>query len=185
MEYITETEVQKIFKTIAQSNIETKGRDLAMFELMYYYGMRVSEVCLLKKKDVTADSITIQGLKNGHLQKYPILNNVAESLSAWLQIRYAMVETQSIYMFPGRSVKPITRQRISDLWNLYCELAEIVNEKRHCHALRHGIAISMLENGHDLYSVSRWLRHKDIRNTTIYLQYTARMVKATAKLLEG
>lgn len=40
------------------------------------------------------------------------------------------------------------------------------------HKLRHTFAVMMLENGGDIFALSKMLGHSDIKTTTIYLRAT-------------
>ena len=65
----------------------------------------------------------------------------------------------------------------------YGENAELPQDKRHFHVLKHSIATHMLEAGPDLRFVQDWLGHANIQNTVIYAALSSRSREDKARKL--
>ena len=59
-----------------------------------------------------------------------------------------------------------------DLMQKYGEVAAIPKAKRRFHALRHAIAVHLLDAGADVAFVQDRLGHANIQNTMVYMRYT-------------
>src|SRR5712691_6585334 len=59
-----------------------------------------------------------------------------------------------------------------DLMQKYGQGAEIPKSKRRFHALRHAIAVHLLDAGADVAFVQDRLGHANIHNTMVYMRYT-------------
>jgi integrase len=67
---------------------------------------------------------------------------------------------------------PLERRSSWDLMQTYGERAGIVKEKQRFHALRHAIAVHLLDAGADVAFVQDRLGHANIQNTMVYMRYT-------------
>src|SRR5499427_7929328 len=59
-----------------------------------------------------------------------------------------------------------------DLMQKYGRVADIPKAKRRFHALRHAIAVHLLDAGADVAFVQDRLGHANIQNTMVYMRYT-------------
>ena len=69
-----------------------------------------------------------------------------------------------------RSQGPLQKRQVQQLFNDYTKAAGI--EGRSVHALRHSMAVHLLEAGRGIEYVADHLGHKNIQNTRIYAQIT-------------
>lgn len=67
---------------------------------------------------------------------------------------------------------PLERRSYWDLMQKYGRLAEIPKVKRRFHALRHSVAVHLLDAGADVAFVQDRLGHANIQNTMVYMRYT-------------
>ncbi len=163
------TEVEKL---LAQPNCKTpKGlRDAAMIEVIYAAGLRVSELINLQLINVNLDAGFVRVLGKGNKERIvPIGRKAIESLQAYLnQGRPYLIKTNlSLYLFPARAGKPMTRQGFWKLLRNYALKAGIT-KRISPHCMRHSFASHLLEGGADLRSVQVMLGHVDIATTQIY-----------------
>lgn len=141
-------------------------RDLAVVEVLYGSGLRVSEFCSLALGDIDFDTGTAWVWGKGSKQrKAPLSDPSVRALRRWLEEgRQAFVtaETPADAVFlnlRGRTLSPRDVRRIL---------------KRRCisaanpHALRHTFATHLLDGGADLRSVQELLGHADLSSTQIY-----------------
>jgi integrase/recombinase XerD len=146
------------------------ARDLAMLELLYATGVRVSELVSIRTHQVNleGDYLTVQG-KGAKVRMVPYGKCARESLLKYLkEVRPKLLRGRvSPHLFLTRSGKALTRQGFWKLIRRYALIAGI--EKRVTpHILRHSFATHLLEGGADLRSVQSMLGHSDISTTQIY-----------------
>jgi len=162
IKYLTQAEVKRLFKVI------DSNRDKAMFMVAYYHGLRPSEVGLIQAEDVDLARcrIKITRLKNGISGEYPMQPHEVRAVRAWMKERIK----QSPWLFYAKGPMPMPRRSLHYLINVYGERADIPQDKRHFHVLRHSIATHMRDAGADIRFVQDWLGHQNIQSTVIYAQ---------------
>jgi integrase len=167
IKYLTTKEVETVMKKI------TSKRDLALFSLMYFYGLRCSEVSRLRLEDIRIgdNRINILASKNG-LKGEHILNPVqVKNLVNYLKERNE-VETTSNALFVSRKHGHLSGTHIRRLFQGYAKKAKISKDKRHPHVLRHSIAVHMAESETPVEHVRLHLRHREIKSTMVYFEIT-------------
>ncbi|HXG20219.1 MAG TPA: site-specific tyrosine recombinase XerD [Methylomirabilota bacterium] len=149
-------------------------RDLAMLELLYATGLRVSELVKLEVKQVNFEAgfLRVRG-KGGRERVVPFGMKAREKLAAYLNTaRPALLKGRaSPYLFVARSGKPITRQAFWHLLKAYAMRSE-EGGRIYPHAFRHAFATHLLDGGADLRVVQAMLGHVDIATTQIYTHLT-------------
>jgi site-specific recombinase XerD len=162
--FLTQDEVRRLFAVI------TSTRDRARFQLAYHHGLRASEVSLLQRDDIheTQGRIYIPRVKGSIATTYPMQPEDVRLVRAYLRTR----EDDSPYLFISRRGIPLERRSYWDLMQKYGEGAAIPKPKRRFHALRHAIAVHLLDAGADVAFVQDRLGHANIQNTIIYMRYT-------------
>lgn len=167
--YLSKVEVEKLLKGI------TNVRDKAIFTIMYYHGLRASEIGKLELRDVrlSDNRVQLHRLKGSISGDGIIGPQVARCLKSWLKDRNLMSASKyASILFPSNRGKPIDRITIYKLFKKYGEKVGIKAEFLHPHILKHSIATHLLESGEDATTVQDWLGHKDIRNTLVYAKVT-------------
>ena len=147
-------------------------RDIAVIELLFATGMRISELCSLKMGDVNLydRSILIYG-KGSKERKIQIGNDdvihvLEEYKAAFLS------EIQSCnHFFANLSGEALSDQSIRRMINKYTSLASI---ELHItpHMFRHTFATSLLEADVDIRYIQEILGHSSITVTEIYTHVT-------------
>ena len=149
-------------------------RSVAMIEILYATGVRVSELVQLQVSQFRRrpDSIIIVG-KGGRERLVPLGLAAKRAAADWLLLRdstsgYALSE----YMFPAESTTAdggaMTRQQFSRLLKTIAVAAQIDPRRVTPHKIRHSFATHMLNRGADLRSLQTMLGHADIATTQIY-----------------
>jgi integrase/recombinase XerC len=141
-------------------------RDLAVLELLYAAGLRVSELCGLDRRgvDLPGRTVTVLG-KGGKERQVPIHAACAEVLGAWLEQgrnRMATPESPPEAVFVNRRggrLGPRDVRRLLDARSA---------SPTHPHALRHTFATHLLNGGADLRVVQELLGHASLGTTQIY-----------------
>ncbi|MBB1060864.1 tyrosine recombinase XerC [Marilutibacter spongiae] len=139
-------------------------RDRALLELFYSSGLRLSELCALRWRDLDlADAlVTVLG-KGGKQRSVPLGSHARAALADW---RAAGPAGEGDPVFPGRN-GPITPRAVQ-LRLRKLALQQGLFKRVHPHLLRHSFASHILESSGDLRGVQELLGHADIATTQIY-----------------
>jgi len=142
------------------------ARDLAIVELLYGSGLRVSELCGLRHEDLDLARAEVRVWGKGSKQRLvPLSDPAVAALRAWLQDHrssFITVDTPPATVFlnqRGRAMTPRDVRRVIDRRSVV---------PTHPHALRHTFATHLLDGGADLRAVQELLGHADIAATQIY-----------------
>lgn len=146
-------------------------RDLAMLELLYGSGMRISELIALDLADIhlTMGFVRVFG-KGGKERIIPLGKNALSAINAYLngargQLQGKHPKTDAFFI--NQRGKRLTRQGCWKLMKEHALKAGIQHELTP-HTLRHSFATHLVENGADLRAVQEMLGHADISTTQIY-----------------
>ena len=140
-------------------------RDRALLELFYSSGLRLSEVCALKWRDLDFAQGLVSVLGKGSKQRIvPVGSHARAALQAW---RDEVHGTDDTPVFPGRGGRPITPRAVQ-LRIKQLAMKQGVFKRIHPHLLRHSFASHVLESSGDLRGVQELLGHADIATTQIY-----------------
>ncbi len=144
-------------------------RDKAMLELLYATGLRVSELVLLKTKDINlGDGFLICRGKGGKERIVPVGNSAVKALQKYLEnARPKLLKRSNDYIFLTYRGDAFTRQGFWKLLKIYAQKANLAS-RISPHILRHSFATHLLERGADLRSVQLMLGHSQITSTQIY-----------------
>ncbi len=146
-------------------------RDLAIFEMMYSCGLRVTELCDFKTTEILWDSEMIRVQGKGDKQRFVPIGPIArDNLKNYLNHdRPALADKNPnvAEVFLSRNGRKLTRMMIWILLKKWTEAAGIGKEVSP-HTLRHSFATHLLEGGADLRSVQEMLGHTDIATTQVY-----------------
>jgi integrase/recombinase XerD len=171
-------EVDRLFQTLqaAISAADERPQErlrllrmLALLELLYASGLRVSELVSLPSQLVKSKArlFPIKG-KGGRERLAPISDKAHAAINAYADAAGDRLKG-SPFLFPSDSESGhLTRQAFArDLKDL-AGLAGIATHKVSPHVLRHAFASHLLQNGADLRIVQQLLGHADISTTQIY-----------------
>ena len=140
-------------------------RDRALLELFYSSGLRLSELCALRWRDLQAEEglVTVLG-KGGKQRSVPVGSHARRALGQWRASTGAGGEA---FVFPGRGGGPIS-QRAVQVRIRQLAVRQGLFKHVHPHMLRHSFASHVLESSGDLRGVQELLGHADIATTQIY-----------------
>ena len=173
--YLSEDDVDRLL-IAAQRRHGSEGlRLLAMLELLYATGLRVSELVGLPLSALSRDGqmLIVRG-KGGKERMVPFSEPAAQAIEAYKAVRENFLakgrkaQGQS-WLFPSRSKQGhLTRARFGQLMKELAIEAGIEPKRVSPHVLRHSFASHMLAHGADLRSLQQMLGHADITTTQIY-----------------
>jgi integrase/recombinase XerC len=164
--WLDRAETDELFHN-AEARAATGGfaeaRDLAMLEMFYSTGMRLSELAGLNDADVdlVSDQVKLRG-KGKKERIVPVGSKAAAALRRYLRLR-----GEGRALFVNRRGKRITPRGVQlAMKRLFAGLARGTN--LHVHALRHSFATHLLDAGADLRSVQELLGHASLGTTQVY-----------------
>ena len=148
-------------------------RDVAILELFYSSGLRLSELTNSDLIDIDWDEKTIRVTGKGNKERIlPVGSHAIDALKKWLGIREHLPrKNQSIHdekaLFLSERGKRISPRNVQSRVR-HLTRSQNVNGNVHPHMLRHSFASHMLESSGDLRAVQELLGHADIATTQIY-----------------
>ncbi|HEX3358128.1 MAG TPA: site-specific tyrosine recombinase XerD [Tepidisphaeraceae bacterium] len=171
----------QVNQLIAAPNPKSKlfWRDVAILELLYASGLRATELCELKIRDVNLQVSCVRVLGKGHKERIvPLGQAAAESITRYLNEARPNLERQrSDLLFLSRTGKPLERVGLWMLVEKYARKSHLLN-KVSPHTLRHCFATHLIGGGADLRVVQELLGHSDISTTQIYTHVDQSRLKA-------
>jgi len=146
-------------------------RDVAILELLYATGARVTEATTVGLTDLDLESGTVIVTGKGDKQRLIPLGSFAKvAIERYLPIRLELLsETErSDVLFVNARGTSLTRQGMWDIVKRNGRRAGIENGELSPHVLRHSAATHMVEGGADLRTVQEMLGHASISTTQVY-----------------
>lgn len=171
--FLYENEMRAIFDAI-DTDTHLGARNLAIIELLYASGIRVSECTGLKIKDIDLDLSTLLVMGKGRKERFlPVGSFAVEALTLYLEKRTVTFGSPSLQdpLFINYRGGALTDRGLRKI------LAKIIDDasltsKLTPHVIRHTFATHMLNEGADLRTVQELLGHTDLKATQIYTHVT-------------
>jgi integrase/recombinase XerC len=171
-EVLSHNETDLVLQAIAAKRDEDPTplniRDLAMIEVLYASGIRVSELCGLDLGDFDQSRNTLQVLGKGNKERVvPLGIPAVKALQNWLsEARPQLInESSANAIFLGSRGKRIDQRTVREV--VYDAMSAIGSHMSP-HGLRHTAATHLLEGGADLRTVQEILGHSSLATTQIY-----------------
>lgn len=187
--YLGEDEMikfEKILEDEAQKRPIIGVRNRALFMLMMFGGLRISEALSIKENQIAVRDgypvmVTIIGKGNKERQ-VPLNEDISRTLLAWIETKHALrddddlarkytrkskTQLTSEYLFPGKGGKPINK------FTIQTKLKDIrenhfPGKKLTPHKLRHTFATALFRAKVDIKTAQELLGHSSIATTQIY-----------------
>jgi len=151
---------------LSEKEIACIRRDLAVVELLYGCGLRVSELCGIRRGNLDFTSRTVRVLGKGSKERIlPLHDGVIEALEQWLSLGWSHLAeptTPLDTVFLNRRGGPLGPRDVRRI------LDQRFSTPVHPHALRHSFATHLLDGGVDLRLVQELLGHSSLETTQIY-----------------
>lgn len=174
--YLSEEEVEALLDAACKIKGAEGLRLVAMMEILYATGLRVSELVSLPIAALSRDGriLTVVG-KGSKERLVPISEPARQALEHYKPARAHFLPKTCLsnrtlrYMFPSSAKEGhLTRARFAQLLKDLASRAGINPKRVSPHVLRHSFASHLLANGADLRSLQSMLGHADISTTQIY-----------------
>lgn len=163
-EVLTPEDVEQLLNFKPNSLIEI--RDLAIVELMYSSGLRVSEAVNINVGDFEEDMTFLRVLGKGSKTRLvPIGRFAISAINNWLIERDKIVCTTDALFLNSKGTRLTVR-------SVQLRLKKMALKQGlppiHPHMLRHSFATHMLESSGDLRTIQELLGHSSLSTTQIY-----------------
>jgi len=168
---LTIEEIDKIISTIKLGS-KTGLRNVAIIELLYSCGLRVSELINLKISDLFFKESLIKVTGKGNKERFvPIskqsqiyINNYLQDVRSYQKIKKGFEDT----LFLNERGTILSRVMIFLILKKL-KNASNIKKKIGPHTLRHSFATHLIENGADLITIQKMMGHESITTTERYL----------------
>ncbi len=143
-------------------------RDMAIMELFYSSGLRLSELRSLNLQDFpgNVEELTVTG-KGSKTRIVPVGQFARDAVAKWMTVRTALADEGETALFVSKRGTRISARSIEQRLSLQA-MKKSSNQHLHPHKLRHSFASHILESSGDLRSVQELLGHANISTTQIY-----------------
>ena len=177
---LTKREVRKILSMVRVVDYKV------CFELMYSCGLRIGEAVKISPGDIDGDR-KILHLKNGKGRKdraVPIPDNIYEKLR-----QYWLIHKNRDLLFPTRgssdreSCEISIKRRVLQVAFKKALQESGVIRKATPHTLRHSYATHLLEAGVNIRVIQKFLGHRSLRATIVYIHLTGITEQRSVNLL--
>jgi site-specific recombinase XerD len=157
-------------------------RDKLILSLLYYTGIRRSELLNLNWNDInlSMNTLTIRSGKGGKDRLIPLHKAVTVLLDKYLDERLPL-KTDALII--GEQGKRMCICSFRNLLDMYLALSGLKKKGYSAHSFRHSFATHLVEAGVDLFKVQRLMGHASLDTTKIYINFnSSQMAKAVDRL---
>mgnify|MGYP000867949432 CR=1 FL=1 len=179
--FLLKTETENLFIKISDEG-PIALRNMALLELLYGSGLRVSEALQLDVPDIAngQNQVKIKG-KGNKERIVPIGKQTQKAINEYLKSRGELLrnhEESALFVSKrGKRLNSVGAYRIVN-----SALQSITESKKKSpHVLRHTFATHLLDNGADITAVSNMLGHSSLSTTQIYTHVSVERLKEVYK----
>lgn len=152
-------------------------RDLAIFELIYAAGLRISEVCALPLGAIDPERGVVSVVGKGNKQRMvPVGRPALHAVARWLARRGELAAASRTEMFVGARGGRLDPRTVRGALHRLATRAGVRDIAPH--SLRHSAATHVLDGGADLRSVQEMLGHASLATTQRYTHVTQERLRA-------
>ena len=145
------------------------ARDLAIFELLYGCGLRISELVGLNLDDFDFNERWVRVRGKGRKERQiPFTGKAARALERYLAVREPAAHGARALLLNHRG-RRLTDRGARDIVKFYARMIT-GDSSIHPHSLRHAYATHLLSDGADLRAIQELLGHAQLSTTQKYTQ---------------
>lgn len=143
-------------------------RDLALAELLYGSGLRVSEALQLDFDSFDLETQIIRVWGKGRKERItPLSDTCVNALRSWMSLRSQVAQAEEKALFVGKHGRRLNRREAARIIKKLCQAAGLATSISP-HGLRHSFATHLLTAGADMRTVQELLGHKRLTTTQRY-----------------
>lgn len=152
-----------------------KYRDKLILMLLFFNGLRVSELCNIKLSDIRDNRLKIVG--KGNKERYAILaTQVLSVIDDYINMERSSSDLKHDYLLVNNKGDHLTDRGVRYIVNEISKSSEL-DKHVYPHMLRHSFATYFLTHGSDLRTVQTFLGHKNLATTQIYTHLSSEHMK--------
>jgi len=169
---LSSDEVERLLQAPSNKKSPKNLRDMALLNMLYSTGMRVTEVVSLRLEDVDIENKVLYCPgKEEQVRELPFDQYTKNILENYIEEGrpFLVKDKDETAMFLNHRGQQLTRQGLWLIIKAYAKEAAL-SVAVTPHTLRHSFAAHKLESGSDLQEVQKLLGHANISTTQIYTQ---------------
>lgn len=165
--YASVQDLKVLFDSFSNSDIDIYHKTILL--TLYSCGLRVSELCSLKRNDVHLSEKILKVTGKGNKERIiPIVDACVQQMELYLNLVRKNWQKKTLpNFFINQYGRVLTRQYVHNLIKKKCEECNL-NPNLSAHSFRHSFASHLLDGNADLRIVQELLGHSDIQTTQIY-----------------
>lgn len=165
--YASVQDLKVLFDSFSNSDIDIYHKTILL--TLYSCGLRVSELCSLKRNDVHLSEKILKVTGKGDKERIiPIVDACVQQMELYLNLIRKNWQKKTLpNFFINQYGRVLTRQYVHNLIKKKCEECNL-NPNLSAHSFRHSFASHLLDGNADLRIVQELLGHSDIQTTQIY-----------------
>ncbi len=165
--YASVQDLKVLFDSFSNSDIDIYHKTILL--TLYSCGLRVSELCSLKRNDVHLSEKILKVTGKGDKERIiPIVDACVQQMELYLNLVRKNWQKKTLPNFLiNQYGRVLTRQYVHNLIKKKCEECNL-NPNLSAHSFRHSFASHLLDGNADLRIVQELLGHSDIQTTQIY-----------------
>lgn len=178
--FLQESEINNLIDKFDSDTYEG-ARALALVELLYGSGLRISEALNMNVSDINFSEKIVRVIGKGNKERVvPLSSKSISAISKLIKLRLneKIIDKKALFLADnGKRMYHSAAYRI--IHNNMMDITE--SKKKSPHVLRHTFATHLISNGADIKSVSEMLGHSSLSTTTIYTHLSIEKLKDTYK----
>lgn len=154
-------------------------RDIAILEVIYSAGLRVSEVVGMNDRDIDFEEGTVRIRGKGRKERIGSVGKyAAEAVKSYFVVRkrVELGDSKELPTFTNKFGNRLTTRSIARMLEKYIKECGL-DSRTTPHTLRHSFATHLLDRGADIRSVQEMLGHKSLVTTQIYTHVSTAALK--------
>ena len=165
--YASVQDLKVLFDSFSNSDIDIYHKTILL--TLYSCGLRVSELCSLKRNDVHLSEKILKVTGKGDKERIiPIVDACVQQMELYLNLIRKNWQKKTLpNFFINQYGRVLTRQYVHNLIKKKCKECNL-NPNLSAHSFRHSFASHLLDGNADLRIVQELLGHSDIQTTQIY-----------------
>lgn len=176
--FLTGEEIQQLLNS-PDAGTESGLRDVAILEVMYSAGLRVSELVGMNDRDLDFEEGVVRIRGKGRKERFGAIGEyAANALKRYFAVR-KRIETPStneLPTFTNKFGQRLTTRSVARMLEKYIKKCGL-DTRTTPHTLRHSFATHLLDRGADIRSVQEMLGHKSLVTTQIYTHVSTASIK--------
>ncbi len=164
---------EQYYSAVTEYQIGIRLRNTIIIELLFFTGMRVSEVSNLKKADINITNNSIRIFGKGSKERIMCINN---NISKLMCLYFTNYNTSSEYVFVNKLHNKLSEQSIRFMLKDYTNAIGITMHITP-HMFRHTFATELHNQNVDIRYIQQFLGHSSISTTQIYTYVSSNKIQ--------